>query len=461
VTTRARVLIVDDDGDFRDAVGDLLDDLGYTCREAADAPSAVQALATGRFQVALVDLRMPHQDGHRLLQELAERGVSVPVIAMSGSGTVDDLIALLREGAAEFLRKPFRSEELDAALSRVLSRAHSFPLRATGPRTLPSALHGAAQPTRRAASRFHPPQAGRAANLATSMHVTPGPGTPGPQDQVQALTDLLDQGDFPLPAIAPIRQDLQQLMTQPTCSVDDIVTIVSKDPTVTLALLKAANSSAYHGSAPITTVRTACLRLGNKRVIALAQAAIIEGLFEVPPGPLRGVLVAMWKNIVVTAGTARALALDLDLANPDDVYVAAMLHNLGELVMLRLLITLQSDPHVQAVSLERTARVLRDRHEKVGRQLLLSWGVSRETADLAGAHHRAPSVPQSRASVLTRLVILLAWMAACRAGYTYLPAQGDIDIEPTLQQLGLKATDLDPIVADAEQWLSSAEADDA
>ena len=437
---RTRVLIVDDDEPFRDALGEVLDDLGYPCREAADAPSALQALRTGRFDVALVDLRMPNQDGHRLLQDLAEQGVSVPVIAMSGSGTVDDLIALMREGAAEFLRKPFGPEELDGALERVLARAR--------PRAGSTA-------TRQASSRFHPPPAAPTVSGGTSAPDSPTSGKRSPLDPLQLLADLLEQGDYPIPAIAPISKDLQELMTQLTCSVDDIVTVVSKDPSVKLALLKAANSSTYRGTAPVSAVRTACLRLGNKRVIALAQAAIIEGLFDIPQGPLRGVLVQMWKNVVVTAGTARALALYLKAPNPDDIYVAAMLHNLGELVMLRLLAGLQADPRVRPVSLERTAHMFAARHEDVGRQLLLSWGMPREAAELAGAHHRPPAVPLSRAAAGQRLVIILSWMAACRAGYRYLPGQEQHDIEPLLAQLHLRAPDLDPMVAEAERWLGS------
>ncbi len=445
---RRSVLVVDDEQAFREALVELLGDLGYEAHEAADAQAAVQSLAYEDFDVALVDLRMPVLDGHLLLQELARRGLRVPVIAMSGTGTPEDVIALKREGAAEFLRKPFSGDDLEATLARVLDR--------TPPRARSSLrFTGPAPPEREptvAVSRFR-----RAQPLAPVA--VPGRGQkqapPAVRDLAAEITRILDGGNYQLPAIARIANDVQRLMTEPMPRVSDIVEVVSKDPTVTVALLRTANSSMFRGGTPVTNVRTACLRLGNKRVLALAQTAIVHGLFEVPAGPLRDVLGAMWKNVVITACTARALAVRLNLDEPEDVYVAAMLHNLGELVIVRLLAGLELEDRSAPALLERTGALLASSHEQVGRRLLSEWGMQGAAIELAGAHHHPPRAPQSRVARTLRLVVFAAWMGTCRAGYTYLPGQEDPDMEPTLRQLGIEPAELDELVENAARAVDS------
>lgn len=464
---RTRVLVVDDDRSFRESLVELLDELGYASLEAPDARVAIQTLAYERVDLALVDLRMPVLDGHLLIQELTRRGLSVPVVAMSGAGTVDDLIALKKEGAVEFLRKPFEADELEATIERVLDLAPRRPRsRKSGPATIPIDT-GPAPAT--PVSRFRRPLQSRSTSSAESNRAHPpppaAPTVPAPKpsprrDPIAEFTEILDRGDYQLPAIAPIARDVQRLMDDPMPSANDIVDVVSKDPTVAVALLRTANSSMYRGGAQVTNLRTACLRLGNRRVLALAQTAIVEGLFEVPPGPLGGVLASMWKNVLVTAWTARSMAVRLKLDEPDDVYVAALVHNLGELVMLRLLADLQPVERTAPALLKRTADLLARSHEKLGRRLLTEWDMQPAAVELAGAHHRAPRAPQSRKSKTLRLLVLAAWMGACRAGFTYLPGQEDPDPGPALSHLGLDAAELDGLVAEAARHLDSTEGSD-
>ena len=116
---RARVLVVDDDEQIRDAVGELLADEGFTFETAVDGEDALEQLITATTppDVILLDLMMPRRNGYELLDVLRASVtlVDVPVIVLSAHISSPPL------GAVAWLRKPFKSEELIATIERVTS----------------------------------------------------------------------------------------------------------------------------------------------------------------------------------------------------------------------------------------------------------------------------------------------------------------------------------------------------
>ena len=108
------ILIVDDEADIRELVAGVLEDEGYSPRTAADADSALAALAERRPSLALLDvwLQGSRLDGLQLLDEIKKRHPSLPVIIVSGHGNLDTAVAAVRQGAVDFIEKPFESERL-------------------------------------------------------------------------------------------------------------------------------------------------------------------------------------------------------------------------------------------------------------------------------------------------------------------------------------------------------------
>ena len=114
------ILIVDDEADIRELVAGVLEDEGYSPRTAADADSALAALAERRPSLALLDvwLQGSRLDGLQLLDEIKRRHPSLPVIVVSGHGNLDTAVAAVRAGAVDFIEKPFESERLLHLVSR-------------------------------------------------------------------------------------------------------------------------------------------------------------------------------------------------------------------------------------------------------------------------------------------------------------------------------------------------------
>jgi two-component system nitrogen regulation response regulator NtrX len=108
------VLVVDDEADIRDLVSGVLEDEGYSVRTAADSTAALEAIHDRRPSLLLLDvwLQGSRLDGLQLLQEVKRFDPSLPVLIISGHGNLDTAVAAIREGAVDFIEKPFEAERL-------------------------------------------------------------------------------------------------------------------------------------------------------------------------------------------------------------------------------------------------------------------------------------------------------------------------------------------------------------
>lgn len=117
----ARVLVVDDDPGLRHSLGLLLEAEGYDVTAEGNAVRAL-AEATRGYDVILCDVRMPEIDGLQFLSRYRESGGTGLVIMMSAYGGEDAAIAAMKEGAYDYLPKPFRSDEVLLTLQKALER---------------------------------------------------------------------------------------------------------------------------------------------------------------------------------------------------------------------------------------------------------------------------------------------------------------------------------------------------
>ena len=114
------VLVVDDEADIRELVSGVLEDEGYSVRSAADSTAALEAIEERRPSLLLLDvwLQGSRLDGLQILQEVKRRDPSLPVLMISGHGNLDTAVAAVREGAIDFIEKPFEAERLVHLVAR-------------------------------------------------------------------------------------------------------------------------------------------------------------------------------------------------------------------------------------------------------------------------------------------------------------------------------------------------------
>jgi DNA-binding NtrC family response regulator len=121
-----RILLVDDDQAFRVSTSTLLRDEGYPVVEAANGVEAVNALKEGDFDLILLDLRMPDVDGIQIVEVLRRWGEGIPILMISGFGTVETAVKALHTGADDFLTKPVEPDVLVGKVADLLERRPSL-----------------------------------------------------------------------------------------------------------------------------------------------------------------------------------------------------------------------------------------------------------------------------------------------------------------------------------------------
>jgi len=122
VPTDRSVLLVDDDRDFADTLGEILELRGYRAEIAYDAETALAKAANCKFGVALVDVRLGQQNGIGLLHSLSEERPKMLCVMMTAYATLETAVAALQEGAYAYLRKPLSHEDLFATLDRCFEK---------------------------------------------------------------------------------------------------------------------------------------------------------------------------------------------------------------------------------------------------------------------------------------------------------------------------------------------------
>src|SRR5256714_15392029 len=116
------ILIVDDEADIRELVSGILQDEGYITRSARDSDDALAHVASRRPNLVFLDiwLQGSRLDGLQLLDAMKAQHQELPVVMISGHGNIETAVAAIKQGAYDFIEKPFKSDRLILVATRAL-----------------------------------------------------------------------------------------------------------------------------------------------------------------------------------------------------------------------------------------------------------------------------------------------------------------------------------------------------
>jgi two-component system response regulator FixJ len=120
--TEPTVFVVDDDDAVRDSLSILLESAGYRAEPHASGHSLLEAIGPGASGCIIADVRMPGMDGLELQRALAQRGIGLPVIIMTGHGDVPIAVRAMKAGAVDFVEKPFAEEAMLGAIAAAMQK---------------------------------------------------------------------------------------------------------------------------------------------------------------------------------------------------------------------------------------------------------------------------------------------------------------------------------------------------
>lgn len=117
-----KILIIDDEIDITESISAILTDDGFYCSSASNSEEAIAFLSNELFDLIILDvwLNDPDYDGIKLLKLIKKKKIKTPVIIISGHGNIEMAVDAIKEGAYEFIEKPFKSERLTLSVSRAL-----------------------------------------------------------------------------------------------------------------------------------------------------------------------------------------------------------------------------------------------------------------------------------------------------------------------------------------------------
>jgi len=119
---KANILVVDDEKNIREGLGLALKRDDHILFLAADGIDALRIMKTEEIDLVITDLRMPNMDGDTLMKTILKEYFNIPVIILTGHGTVETAVQAMRDGAYDFLTKPINLEKLSLIVTRAISQ---------------------------------------------------------------------------------------------------------------------------------------------------------------------------------------------------------------------------------------------------------------------------------------------------------------------------------------------------
>src|SRR5215813_9026221 len=119
------ILIVDDEADIRELVSGILQDEGYVTRTARESDDALAQIAARRPNLVFLDiwLQGSRLDGLQLLEAVKQEHAEMPVVMISGHGNIETAVAAIKQGAYDFIEKPFKADRLVLVAQRTLENS--------------------------------------------------------------------------------------------------------------------------------------------------------------------------------------------------------------------------------------------------------------------------------------------------------------------------------------------------
>ncbi len=115
------ILVVDDERKMRTLLSMMLERKGYRTEQAENGKAALKKLLTSEYDLVISDIKMPEMDGKELIQKMRQQNMVTPVVFVTAFATVDSAVEMMRQGAADYVTKPFDESKIRITVERALN----------------------------------------------------------------------------------------------------------------------------------------------------------------------------------------------------------------------------------------------------------------------------------------------------------------------------------------------------
>jgi putative nucleotidyltransferase with HDIG domain len=236
-----------------------------------------------------------------------------------------------------------------------------------------------------------------------------------------------------LPPVPVVVLELLNALDNPDVDINMLSRIISKDPAMSVNVLKVANSVFYRLPYKVDTIDYAVQILGMKEITMICIACGAYNALKPAPSPRGFDYSAFWKHSVTTGVIARRLSRELGMENQAIVYLCGLLHDIGKIVLHRaaedLYATAIQAVHEDGISMvEAEKRFLGESHDTVGGLIMEKWRLPRLFTDVARCHHTPGNAPEDN-----RRSVALQYLSdrLAKSRYPFHSDTGDTSIAST------------------------------
>lgn len=227
------------------------------------------------------------------------------------------------------------------------------------------------------------------------------------------ILQAIESGRVPSPPQLLLR--LLQIVDDDQTTMGDLASLVGQDPGLATRVLSIANSPALRRGAELRSLESCLIALGTRLVRSIATCLSIQNLFERRSGIAEADIAGFWVHSLIVAELSRSLAVSAGHPHPDEAYLAGLLHDVGQLILLSAL----GDPYAQLLATTADEDALQNletarfgvHHSEIATWLTEQWHLDSSFADGILFHHAQPQQIVT-AATLPQIVWLAHAMAA-------------------------------------------------
>ena len=254
---------------------------------------------------------------------------------------------------------------------------------------------------------------------------------------IDLITLKLEKGEVELPVFDAVAQKVFDAAQEQTIDAETICRLLEEDPILVSEVLRMANSSFFSGLAEINTLQDAVIRLGMKQLSTLIMSISQKRMYSASKGIFHDRMVVLWEHVSVASLSARWLANNTGYKKlADQAHVAALLHDVGKLSLLRIIEELSEVDNLP-INHELVDNTLDQLYCEHGAMLLDLWGLPPALSEIV-RHQNDEVIDQSN---IILGIVRLADKACAKEGISDRP-DPDIRLDELPEAVSLAINDI-------------------